>query len=188
MEFMNEEIMKNLQQATERLGKLNVDQSNPWQSLNQMQQIFDQNFWNRLTDLTKFNIVKESISQDTVSNVSDKKQESEVHPEEDPSVDVFETLGRIIICCDLPGLDKNSLKISLLNGNQIVVQGKIKEHHLAEYRINTERFEGRFSRQIQLPRYINPDTVKSNYRDGQLELSFMKTEHHRKKSEVQIDL
>jgi HSP20 family protein len=176
------DMMKNLQQATDRLNKLNLNHSNPWQSITQMQDMFGQDFWSQFKDLTRMD-TEMAVHSSPVKNKPDKFV---------PLIDVFNTLRRVIVCCQLPGLDRNSLKVSVRNGDQLIIQGMIKEHHLSDYRIAKERFEGKFSRQIELPCAVSSESVKTSYKDGILELYLTKKKNlERQKSDendVDIDI
>jgi HSP20 family protein len=169
------EAMKHLQEAANMLGEMKVDQSNPWSALSQMQSLFNQDFWNQLGTLTnhthnynhKAPLKKnESDPVDTAQNIV-------------PKADIFQTLGKIIVCCEIAGLDRNSLKVSVDNENQLTVQGKIKQDDLVEYCVSKERLQGRFVRQIQLPSRVSAETMQTNYRDGLLEIQFMKKRQKR---------
>lgn len=173
-----DETMKHIQKATERLGHADFNHTNPWQSLHHMQQVFDQNFWQNVHQLTSL-----AQSQNTGSPTGAKHPYQEAKEKTNnfsPKIDLFQTLGKIIVCCELAGLDKNSLKISVSNGQLLIIQGKIKEHDLAEYLILNERYCGRFNRQVALPSLVLSEGVKTTYKDGLLQV------HLTKKNKKQI--
>lgn len=167
-----DETLKNIQKATERLGHSNFSHTNPWQSLQHMQHIFDQNFWQNVHQLTSLAQAQSPQGSASPHNQYQKPKEEKV--EFSPKIDLFETLGKIIVCCELAGLDKNSLKISVSNGKQLLIRGKIKEHDLAEYLIHTERYFGKFTRQVSLPSLVLSEGVKTTYKDGLLQVHLTK--------------
>lgn len=179
-----DETMKHIQKATETLGQTNFNHTNPWQSLHHMQHIFDQNFWQNVHQLTSLAQAQHTASQP-------EREPEEKTKEFSPKIDLFETLGKIIVCCELAGLDKNSLKISVSNGQLLTIQGRIKEHDLAEYLIQTERYAGKFNRQVTLPSPVLSDGVKTTYRDGLLLVHLFKKSKKQKikgTKELRVDL
>jgi HSP20 family protein len=169
------EAMKQLQEAANMLGEMKVDRANPWDALSQMQSLFNQDFWNQLGTLTNH-------TQNYNHKATQTKNESDsmgTVPNGIPKADIFQTAGKIIVCCDIAGLDRNSLKVSVDNENQLTVQGKIKQDDLVEYCVSKERLLGRFMRQIQLPSRVSAETMQTNYRDGLLEIQLMKKRQKR---------
>lgn len=167
-----DETMKQIQKATERIGHANFNHTNPWQSLHHMQHIFNQNFWQNVHQLTSL-AQAQSAGDPAGSEHSDLETKDETN-KFTPKIDLFETLGKIIVCCELAGLDKNSLKISVSNGQLLTIQGKIKEYDLVDYLIQNERYFGKFTRQVNLPSLVLSDGVKTTYRDGLLQVHLTK--------------
>src|SRR5437763_1569595 len=77
----------------------------------------------------------------------------------EPQVDVEESDTHYLIKFDLPGIQKEDVKIELRD-NQLIVSGERKEER-AEGRKGSrylqERFYGQFQRTFSLPSNVNPD-------------------------------
>jgi len=89
-----------------------------------------------------------------------------------PHVDVFEREGKFVISADLPGLNKDEVKVDVFD-DSVVIEGERKyEHEQREegglYRL--ERGYGHFRRQIPLPQGIKTDTATANFKNGVLEI------------------
>jgi HSP20 family protein len=89
-----------------------------------------------------------------------------------PPIEISEQKGKLMISADLPGIDKNDIKVELSDGN-LVIQGERKretETETAEMR-RTERSYGRFYRSIPLPEGVNAEETRAQFKDGVLEIS-----------------
>jgi len=157
MKYFNE-ALRQLQQATGKISNLG---ENPWSHLPNLEKIFDQPFW-------------QQMGQWETSVSEEKSPESVNKSALYPPLDLFQTLGKIIVSCELPGLDRNSLKVALRDGKKLYIKGKTKQHDLSEYLIQRERKCGKFIREITLPDEVLANRVKTKYRDGILELQFIK--------------
>ncbi|OEF99964.1 heat-shock protein Hsp20 [Vulcanibacillus modesticaldus] len=93
-----------------------------------------------------------------------------------PRIDMYEADNKVVVQCDLPGLEnKEDVKIEV-DGNLLSIKGnikranEIKEEHLHR----KERFYGSFQRSITLPSDVDPDMIKATYKNGVLEISIPK--------------
>lgn len=171
--------MRQLQEAAKKLGDLNVPGSGPWGSLHGMQQVFNQEFWQNFHQLTSMEQNQTEHRHPTTSRPTQgaskpKKDSLAGKPDISPRLDLFETLSRIIITVELPGLDRNSLKLSVSDGTVLKFMGKFKKHDLSAYLIQQERTYGKFSRNIILPSSVLPENIKTTYKDGLLEIHLIK--------------
>ena len=94
-------------------------------------------------------------------------------------IDVEETPTEVIVLAEMPGIDhKEDLTIQL-NEKILIIKGEVKRGVQEEGRITrqTERYYGHFSRTITLPALVKTDGAKANYRNGILELHFLKDSH-----------
>ncbi|GAB7388347.1 hypothetical protein BSNK01_21840 [Bacillaceae bacterium] len=105
---------------------------------------------------------------------------------------MFQTQSKVILCCAVPALDRNSLKLSLSGERQVTIEGKIKEHRFAENRefiMKKERFCGKFIRRIPLPSAVHPEGYKTSYVDGILEICFTRNLAKKMgKKELKVDI
>lgn len=105
-----------------------------------------------------------------------------------PTVDVFETKDAIVVKADLPGVNKDSIKIEIKD-NIMLLHGERKEEKEVKEE-NYYRFErvfGRFERSFGLPATVDKSKVKAKYKDGVLEISIPKAEEVKPK-EVAIEI
>jgi len=105
-----------------------------------------------------------------------------------PPLDVFQDKDHVFVKCELPGMKKEDIQISL-HENTLTVSGERKqEREVREgdsYR--SERFFGRFHRSVTLPVSVQTDHVTAQYKDGILTVSLAKAEDAKPKHiEVQV--
>jgi HSP20 family protein len=93
------------------------------------------------------------------------------------SLDIKETEDALEVTADLPGLDKDEIKVTLL-GSRLTIQGEKKqEEEIKEgdyYRM--ERSYGSFHRSVWLPCEVEPGQVDATYKKGVLTISLAKSE------------
>jgi HSP20 family protein len=103
-----------------------------------------------------------------------------------PSVDVAESEKQFEIDIQIPGMKKEDINVNLENGI-LTISGertfkneeKDKKYHRVETRY------GSFTRSLQLPDGIDPESVKAAYNDGILSVTVDKSE---KKSSKKIKI
>jgi HSP20 family protein len=101
-----------------------------------------------------------------------------------PDTDVIEIENEIRVVCELPGMDPENIDLSLEN-NVLTISGEKSEereeggenetYHL------TERRWGRFSRSFVLPREVEQEAIRANFKDGVLEVTIPKSEKARRR-------
>jgi HSP20 family protein len=88
-----------------------------------------------------------------------------------PAIDVMETPSEMIITCDMPGVEKNDIKIEI-NGTVLTIRGKrdlSKEEITSDktYRFHRhERSYGAFTRTVRVPDTVDPSKVNADFKDG----------------------
>jgi HSP20 family molecular chaperone IbpA len=89
-----------------------------------------------------------------------------------PTVEVAQRAQEFVISADLPGVAKQDVYIEV-HGNKLTIEGERREpgeqKSLPGYR-RTERYYGRFYRQIPLPEGIPPDRIRATLLNGVLEI------------------
>ena len=94
-----------------------------------------------------------------------------------PVVDIYEEDANLVIKADLPGVDKDHVKVDLkdnvltLNGERSF-ENEVKEDKY--YR--KERAYGKFQRSFALPTDVDPDKIKAEFKDGVLKIDVPKPE------------
>jgi HSP20 family protein len=103
-----------------------------------------------------------------------------------PPVDVVDKKDNIIVKAELPGIDKNDVKISI-SENALTIRGerkKEKETKKEDYYC-CERAFGSYSRTIALPVEVDKTKAKASYKNGILEIILPKIEEVKPK-EIEI--
>jgi HSP20 family protein len=105
-----------------------------------------------------------------------------------PALDVYQDKDHVFVKCELPGMKKEDIQISL-HENTLTVAGERKhEREVKEgeaYR--SERFFGRFHRSVTLPVPVQASKVTANYKDGILTVTLAKAEEAKPKQiEVKV--
>jgi len=103
-----------------------------------------------------------------------------------PAVDVRENKEGIKLTIELPGMNKEDIKVWVENG-VLTVSGE-RNHRSAseegEY-IRTEISSGKFSRSFRLPKTVDWENVSADYRNGLLIVKLNKVEEAKPK-EIEI--
>jgi HSP20 family molecular chaperone IbpA len=179
---LQESILK-LQKASETLSRLDVDPKHPWPALQQMNQIMDAKFWESLAEVYKHVGLPSSQEPEELKPRVKRRRKRRTEVVETastsgtgffPSTDVFQTDHLVILCCELPGFARDSLEVTLLDGQLVEVKGQIREHVYAPSCTSRERTYGSFCRRVKLPVAVNGKGIRSQYHDGLLELYFVR--------------
>lgn len=94
-------------------------------------------------------------------------------------VDVEETPTKIIVTAEIPGVEKKEDLNIQVDENILTIHGEVKRVQMDENRStrHSERYYGTFSRKITLPALVKTDGAHAGYRNGVLELTFIKDQH-----------
>lgn len=92
-----------------------------------------------------------------------------------PAVDMYEKKDEIVVKAEVPGIDKENIKISI-SDNMLTIKGEMKkeEEIKEEDYYYSERSYGSFSRSLTLPAKVVGDKVKAEFKDGILEIHMPK--------------
>jgi len=108
-----------------------------------------------------------------------------------PSVDIYEEDGAIVVKAEAPGLTKDDITVEVHDG-ALTIKGEKKEEKEEKGKLfyRTERSYGCFQRTFTLPENVDSEAIKAAYRNGVLELRIPKVEEKKpeaKKIEVTTD-
>lgn len=94
-----------------------------------------------------------------------------------PAVDIVETSDEIVLTCDLPGVSKDDLDLSI-SRNVITIKGEKKGEQKKEgaKTFRKETWSGSFQRTLSLPETVDPDKVDASMKDGVLTVKIAKRE------------
>lgn len=103
-----------------------------------------------------------------------------------PRVNISETKDDIRLTFELPGMDKEDIKVVVRDGN-LTVSGErnTREEQKDESCIRTEIRTGKFSRTFTLPDTINAESISADYKNGLLEIRLGKLEEVKPK-EIEV--
>lgn len=104
-----------------------------------------------------------------------------------PHIDVLERDGKLVISADLPGLDKDDVKVDVTE-DAVILEGERKYEHEErdEGVYRSERSWGQFRRQIPLPPGVKTDTATANFKNGVLEITMEAPQLAKNKRRIQI--
>lgn len=104
-----------------------------------------------------------------------------------PSIDVEDKDNEVLVTAEVPGLTDKDVELFVDNG-MLTIRGEKKgERNERGY---SERFFGRFERQIPLPTSVDEQNCKADFHDGLLTIHLPKTreaEESRKKIPINAD-
>ncbi len=94
-----------------------------------------------------------------------------------PAFDLYEEKDKFIIKAEVPGMKRENIDVSV-HGNTLTISGERKEEeeHKESDVHRSERYFGRFQRNITLPSAIDAGKISASYHDGILNITLPKTE------------
>lgn len=94
-----------------------------------------------------------------------------------PDVDIVEDKDKIDVQVDLPGMQKEDVKVSV-EDDTLTIRGErksFKEEKDKNY-LQVERTYGKFTRSFSLPSTVDGSKIKANYKNGVLKIELPKSE------------
>ena len=104
-----------------------------------------------------------------------------------PSIEVNEKDREVLVTAEVPGMSEDDVELLLDNG-MLTIRGEKKGERTE--RGYSERFFGRFERQIPLPSSVDEQNCKADFHDGLLTIHLPKTreaEESRRKIPINAD-
>jgi HSP20 family protein len=104
-----------------------------------------------------------------------------------PAMDVKEEKGKFVVKADLPGVNKEDVKVTVTDG-VLTVEGERKheKEEKGEGYFRSERAYGNFYRSIELPEGANADQASAQFSNGVLEIAVPMPETQHKRQEIPI--
>jgi HSP20 family protein len=105
-----------------------------------------------------------------------------------PAIDVSERDGKLVVHADLPGLQKEDVKVETTD-DSLIIQGERRQEHEEQdrgYR-RSERRYGSFYRSIPLPEGAQTEQARAEFKDGVLEVSVPIPASQKRGREVPIE-
>jgi HSP20 family protein len=105
-----------------------------------------------------------------------------------PAMDISETDKDVVASIELPGLNKDDIKVNVQNDVLSVSGEKKQEKTEASENVHrVERTYGSFRRTVRLPVEVDSGKVKASYKDGLLKVTLPKVES-KKPKEIPIQV
>jgi len=106
-----------------------------------------------------------------------------------PSVDVLDRESDILVRAEMPGIDKNQIKVEATpDALMIKAEMKKEDEVKKEAYVRRERRIGFFQRLIPLREEVKPGDVRAAYHDGVLEITLPKSEQAKAKQPVRVNI
>jgi HSP20 family protein len=87
-----------------------------------------------------------------------------------PQIEVLERDNKVVVKADLPGLNKEDVKVEI-NDNILTIEGERSDERKDEKGGWSERSYGRFFRSIPLPEGVNTENANATFKNGVLEIT-----------------
>ncbi len=91
-----------------------------------------------------------------------------------PRIDVEETDKNYRVTADLPGMDEKDVEV-LLHDGMLTIRGEKKLENESQDRTFSERFYGRFERQLSFDRDVDQEAVTAAFKNGVLTVTIPRT-------------
>lgn len=98
-----------------------------------------------------------------------------------PSIDMSETDKEVKIIAELPGVEEKDVEV-LLDSGMLRIRGEKKGEAEDKGRRLSERYYGRFERDIPLDSEVQEDKVSASFKQGVLTITLPKSEQAAQKS------
>ncbi|WP_428035135.1 Hsp20/alpha crystallin family protein [Amphritea sp.] len=133
-----------------------------------------------MSNLTRFN----SLFDDTFFNDFFRPVRREDSGDKVPAIDVHDGEGQYLVRVDLPGINKEDIKVSLENGVLSVSAETTKEDKEEKdgKLIRQERHYGKFVRSLSVGSDVDPAGVKASFDNGVLNLTLPKVQEQQPSS------
>jgi HSP20 family protein len=103
-----------------------------------------------------------------------------------PLTDIYEDKERYTLKLDLPGIKKDDVKISFVDGKLSISGERNQETEHKDSKCHRiERSFGRYYRSFNLPEHVQSEKINAEFKDGQLTISIPKAEEAKPK-EIEI--
>ncbi|HEY0006909.1 MAG TPA: Hsp20/alpha crystallin family protein [Pyrinomonadaceae bacterium] len=142
--------------------------------------------WDPIRDLMMLQDRMNRLFQDATERRAQEGAEGEQEIEGAdwfPAADVYEREQEYVIALDLPGIERESLDISLDN-DRLTIRGTRQIEETGEHR--QERPRGRFMRRFSVPSIVDQQAIAAAYKDGVLRLTLPKRREEKKARRLEI--
>ena len=105
-----------------------------------------------------------------------------------PPIEVREEEGNLVVCADLPGMQKDDIRVECTQDGLFIEGERRREHEESREGVRrSERSYGHFRRVVPLPEGADVDKAKAHFKDGVLEVRVpVPRQEQRKAKEIPI--
>ncbi len=121
--------------------------------------------WNPLQDLMFLQDRMNRLFEDATQRRGQEKEDEIERADWAPAADIYESDDEFTIAADLPGIDRNELEITL-DDNRLVLRGSRSLQ--TKPGVRAERPTGTFLRKFSVPRAVEQNDIRADYKDGVL--------------------
>jgi HSP20 family protein len=94
----------------------------------------------------------------------------------------------MVVCAELPGLDKDNVKVEATDRALIIEGERRREHEESEEGVyRSERSYGTFRRAVPLPEYARAEEARANFNNGVLEITVPLAEGRTRSRKIEIE-
>ena len=104
-----------------------------------------------------------------------------------PPVDIYEDESSFYACVEMPGVSKEDLQISCVDGT-LTINAKVDRHdHGGGHWVQQERRAGTYVRSIRFRSAIQAEKISASYDNGVIELTIPKKSAKQKSISINVD-
>ncbi|MDY6789171.1 MAG: Hsp20/alpha crystallin family protein [Candidatus Nanohaloarchaea archaeon] len=97
-------------------------------------------------------------------------------------IDMKETEDNVIVTADIPGVEKENIKVRVRDGNlNVSAESRQEKREQGDNYIRKERSSISYSRRIPLPSYVDEESAEASYENGVLKIELNKKKEKKKK-------
>lgn len=106
-------------------------------------------------------------------NVKNYKGKPVISEEREPLVDVIEKDDEIRVIAEVPGVNKDQIKVRIVDNNKVVIQAQGEDR--------------KYYREVELPAEVDDKSAKATYNNGVLQVIMKKKQTQTSGTEVKIE-
>ena len=141
--------------------------------------------WEPTAGMSRLRDEMNRLLEDFFGEVSEERMPSEVMRV--PTIDVVDKDNEVLVRAEMPGIDKDNLKIEA-TPDAVLLRADVKKEHeeKKDNFIRRERRVSTYQRIIPMPVEIKPSGVKASYHDGVLEVTLPKSDQAKSRQPVRV--
>jgi HSP20 family protein len=106
-------------------------------------------------------------------NVKTVKGKPMISEEREPLVDVVDKGDEIRVVAEVPGVNKDSIKVKVVNGEKLIIQATGEDR--------------KYYKEVELPAKVDEKSAKASYKNGVLEVVLKKVKTEEEGTEIKVE-